>query len=185
MLRRHLGGGKGLQKILVHVAAKVGRIVGVDRGHQARIQQSGQVVVTQIGEDTQLLVRQRAHRQRNPVLRQALHQRGVVDGLHPVIDTFRLQHIQRRPDIGRRPLFPRMGHHMQPQRTAACEHLGKLLGWVAQLAGVQPHTHQFVTERQCLLQRLERSLLTQMPQETQDQRRTDAKPALCIHTRTV
>jgi predicted outer membrane lipoprotein len=101
-------------EVLVEVAAKVGRVVAVDGGAQAGVEQFGQVVLRQIVfEHAQLDVGQRAHRERHALARQALHQGRVLGAAHAVVDALHLQHVERGADVGRRALLARMGHQVQ------------------------------------------------------------------------
>ena len=171
----HVGCGEHLGEVLVDIAAKVGRVVGVDGGAQAGVQQLAQVVVLQVGKHAQLLVRQRAHRERDAVLRQALHQGGIVHGLHAVVDALDLEHIQGAPDVGRRPLFACMGHQVQTQFTASGKDACKFLWRMPQLAAIEAHAHDLVEQGLRLLQRFKGRGLAEVAQEAQDQCGTDAQ----------
>ena len=185
MLRRQPGRCKSLQEVLVHVAAEVRRIVGVDGGNQAGVEQFTEVVLSQIGEHAQLEIRQRAHRQRDAVLRQPRHQCRVFGALHAVVDALHFQHIERAPHISGRAFFAGVRDQVEVQFAAAREHAGELLGRVAHLAGVKADADELVPVRQRLFQRGEGFFLAQVAQEAQDQRGTDAELVLRIDAGTV
>ena len=171
------GGGKHGLEIGVDVAAKVGRVVAVDGGAQAAGQQPRQAVARQVGEHLEFLVGQRADGERDALLRQPLHQRRVVHGLHAVVDALGAQDVQRAPDVGGRAFLAGVGDDVQAQLAAAREHAGEFFGRVTQLAGVEPHADEGVAPGQGGFQRLEGLALGQVPQKAQDQRAADAQIA--------
>ena len=61
-------------------------------------------------KDLQLDVRQRADGERNLFLDQPVNQSLVLGAAHAVIDAARLEHVERFPDVGGRPLLAGMGH---------------------------------------------------------------------------
>ena len=134
VLRRQAGGGEHGLEVVVHVAAEIGRIVRVHGGAQAGVEQRLQIVVAQLGEHAQLLVRQRAHGERYALGRQALRQRGVVHRLHAVVDALDTQHIQRLPDVFGRAFLAGVGHQTKAQFAAAREHAGELFRRMAEFA---------------------------------------------------
>src|SRR5450830_514628 len=164
------GGGKGLHEVVVQVAAKVGRVVRIDGGHQAGIEQLAQVRTGQVGEDAQRDVGEGAHGQRDAVLGQALHQGRVFEGLHAVVDALDLQHIEGAPDVGRRAFFAGVGHQTQAQLAAARKDAGKLFRRVAQLARIQAHADEVLTPGQGLLQGGQGIFLAEVAQKAQEQR---------------
>jgi hypothetical protein len=135
-------GGKGVDEVLVDVAAEVGRVVAVDGGAQAGCSSAGRLCSAMRLEDAQLDVGQRAHRQRHARRRQALHQRRVFGAAHAVVDALHLQHVQRSLDVGRRAFFAGMGHEVQAEFAAAREHARELLRRVAAFAAVQAHADE-------------------------------------------
>src|SRR5438093_12073847 len=90
---------KSLGEVVVHVAAKVGRVIRIDGGRQPRVKQPAQVVAGQVRKHAALEVGQGADRQRNAVFGQAGHERGVLDRLHAVVDALDLEQIERGPDV--------------------------------------------------------------------------------------
>jgi hypothetical protein len=139
----------------------------------------------EVREHAQLEVRQRAHGERNAVLRKPLHQRRVFRALHAVVDALDLQHIERAPHVLGRPLLTRMRDQVQAQLAAAREHARELLGRMADFARIESHADELVAERQRLLQRLERLFFAQMAQEAEDERGAHAELRLCIDARAV
>ena len=182
MVCRHAGGGKGLHKVVVHVAAKISRIIRVDGGRQSGIEQVLQIVAGQIGEHAEFEVGQRAHRQGNAVFGQTRHQQRVFAGLHAVVNALNFEHIKRRPDIRRRAFFTRVGHQSKPQFPAACEHPRKLFRRVAHLAGIQADANDLVLIRQRLLQRFKRLSLAQVAQKAHDQQGADPQLRFGVNT---
>ena len=167
--------GESLAEIFIEVAAKVSRVVGVDRGHNAGIEQALQVVMRQGINHPQLEVGQRADRERDAVLHQPLHQGSVFDGSYAMVDALDLEHIERAPDVGRRPLLAGVCHQPKTQFPRPGKHPCKLLRRVADLAGRQANAQNLVAQGQRLLQALKGLGLAQMPQKAQDQRGRHAK----------
>ena len=177
-----LQGVKGLHIVVVQVTTKVGGVVRVQHDAQTALKHLPQVVFSQIREDTQLLVGQRAHRQGNTLFGQTRHQRLIVNGLHPMVDALGVKYIQGAPNIGRRAFFTRVGYQFEVELGRTLEHPFKLLGRMAALAGVQTHSDEFVSERKSLLEGFKSFVLGQMAQETQNQGRADAQLGLGVHT---
>ena len=136
----------------------------------------------QIRKHAQLEVGQRAHRERNAVLGQALHQTGVFAGLHAVVYALDLEHIQCGPDIGGGTFFTGMRHQMKAQCTAARKHPRKLLGRVSNLARIQPDANEFVPVGHGLLQRFKGIFFAQVTQKTHDEGSANTQFKLCIDT---
>ena len=183
--RDHVGlrqrqGPHGLFEVRVEVATEIGRIVRIDGGAQARVEQLFHRVVGQVVNHAEFQVGQRTHGQRRAAFRQFGHQHRVLQATHTVVDAFGLQQLQRFPDVFGRTFFACVRDDAQTQFTAAREHAHKLLGRMVHLAGIQPHADEVFAVRQSGFQRGEGFGFAQVAQETQDQRRTDAQLALRV-----
>ena len=160
-------------EIVVHVAAEICGVVGIDRHEQAGVEQLHQVMVMHLVEDAQLGVRQGADGQRDLFARQAGRQVRVFQAAHAMVDAFDSQVVERRADVGWRTFLARVGHQVQAQLAATGKHARKFLGRVAHFRGIEADADEFVAVRQRVFQGLERFFLAQVTQETQDQGRAD------------
>jgi hypothetical protein len=122
-------------------------------------------------------VRQRAHRQRHPFLRQAQHQCGILLTAHAVVDALHVQDVEGLVDIGGRPLLAGMRDGGQARFARPPEHRLKLRRWMAGLRGVESHGREGSAKRQRRFERGHGIRGTQMPEEAQDQPGTDARVA--------
>ena len=119
---------EGLREIVVHVAAEVGRVVGIDGSGKPRVEQFAQVVTGEIRE------RRRASGSTAGTpssamrsVRQPLHQRQPSFArLHAMVDTLDLEQVKRRPHIGWRAFFTRVRHQPEsPVRGSVRKHARK------------------------------------------------------------
>ena len=164
--------------VVVHIAAEIGRIVRVQGDVQSLPQHLRHGVVLQILNHAQLQVRQRAHRQRHPLGRQAPHQRFVLHGAVAVIHPVDVQQVQRLVHIGGRALLAGVRDALQAQRARTLEHPLELGRRMADLRRVQSHARDPVQPWRGRLQRRERRRFVQVTQEAQDQPGGDAQLSL-------
>ncbi|MCY1307573.1 hypothetical protein D9M70_575030 [compost metagenome] len=101
-------------------------------------------MVAQVRVDLELDVGQRAHRQRHALARQALDQRGIVDGMHAVVDALDLEDVECVGDVLRRTFLAGVRDQVQAQRLRPREHARELLRRVALLGRIQPHADEAV-----------------------------------------
>ena len=166
------------EEIVLQIAAEVRRIIGIHGDAQALVQQRLEVVIGHLVEYPQPHVRQRTHRERHALARQACNQCRVLHATHAMVDAPHLQQIQGFLDVGGRSFLPGVGHRQQAQAPGAFEHGRELRGWMARFGGIEPDSREAVAPRQRLLQRLHRIGGRQMAQETQDQPVRDSGPRL-------
>ena len=95
-----------------------------------------------------------------------------------MVNSLSSERIEGSRDRRRRPILPRVGHRMQPQRTTLLEHAGELLGRVAPLARIEAHADECLPIRLCLFKRLVGLPLREVPEEAHDQRGRHAKVGL-------
>src|SRR3546814_16089750 len=93
-----------------------------------------------------------------------------TDTLFPYPTRFRsgAEHIQRRPNVSRRPFLASVRHPPQAQHPCQLERLAELLRRMPQLARIQADTDELVDMRQGRLQRRDGFFLTEMAQTTQN-----------------
>ena len=110
-----------------------------------------------------------------PCIGKIAQQRGILDAAHPVIDALHPELPDRLPDVVRRSLLPRVGHHRQPQFPGPGKDPGKLAGRVALLPRIEADPVQARQVRRGLCQGGECRLFTQVAQEAHDEPPADAK----------
>ena len=101
------------------------------------VEHPAQRVVRQPVDAAQRHVRQRADGQRHLLLAQPGHQRRVLQAADAVVDPLDAEPVERRPDVGGRPLLPRVRHPVQPLVGGQGEGPLEQLRRVADLGAVQ------------------------------------------------
>src|SRR6185436_16465968 len=177
---RELGAGEAERRraceiVVERVAAEVGRIVGVHRHAEARVEQPLQVVLFEAPEHLQLHVRQRAHRERHALRAQARDQRRLLLAAHAMVDAHHLQEIERLLDVLGRALLAGVGEGHQALAAGPLEHALEFRRRMALLRGIEPDSVEEMPEGQCLVEGRQRVGLGQVPQEADDEPRAQAE----------
>ncbi|KWV86725.1 hypothetical protein PFLmoz3_03809 [Pseudomonas fluorescens] len=134
-------------------------------------------------EHAELGVGQRAYRQRDLFVDDALHQAFIFNGSHAVVDALDFQQVDGFPDVLGRAFFTGVGHGQEAFVTGTVEHALELARWVAHFRAVQAHGHERVTERQRLVEGFLRFVFAQVAQEAEDQTAGDAQLLLAVFKR--
>ena len=135
------GGG---DEIVVHIAAEIGRIVGVDGDVEAGIEHFLERVRGQIRGDAEALVGQRTDGERDTRLRQPRDQRRIVHRPDAMIDPLGAEQVERLGDVGGRPLLAGMGDTAQAEPVRLGEDIGEQ-GWrIADLRRIEADADQAV-----------------------------------------
>ncbi len=93
-------------------------------------------MVGDVFDDSQLHVRQRAHRQRDLFAHQSFDQARVFLAADAMIDAAYFEHIQGFVDIRGRPFFARMCNGQPAFAPCPREHLGKFRGRVTEFGRI-------------------------------------------------
>jgi nitrite reductase/ring-hydroxylating ferredoxin subunit len=136
--RGNLGGGKAerllnREVVVGDVAAEISGIVRIDRHHQVLLDHAPQRMRADVADDSEPHIRERTDGERDARLREAPHQRGILESAIAVVDAVDLEDIERLPDIGRRTLLAGMGHDAEAERAGAGERFLELARRVADL----------------------------------------------------
>ena len=161
--------------ILVHVAAEIGRVVGIDRHLEAVVHHTSQRMACQIIDHAQPQVGQRAHGQRDLLVREPAHQHLVLERAVAVIDAPDAEQVERFPDVARRPLLAGMRAKKEALVAGAGEHALELARRVPGFGRIETDADDSVLERQRAIERPLGIRLLEMAQEAHDQPGVDAE----------
>ena len=163
-------------KLRPDVAAEVRRVVGVGGHDQPASQQLRERVLSDVLDDLQPEVRERAHRERGPVAAKPLHELRIVDRGVAVIDPLPPE-LERFPHICGRPLLAGVADLVLAELPGALVDGSELRRRVAALGGIEADADPPVRERQRVLERLAvADSQLEMAQQADDQVRADPQP---------
>ena len=115
------------------VAAEIGRVIGIHRDANARIEQALQIVIFHALHDFQLHIRERTDGERHLLAHEPGQQRGVLLAAHAMVHAADFQHIQSLINVLRRAFFARVRNGQKAFLTGALEHLSEFRRRVSDL----------------------------------------------------
>src|SRR5262249_18818385 len=125
-------------EVLIHVAAKIGGIVGVQGHDEAAVEHAPQWMPAEVVDDAEAQIGERADRQPHAVAAEAGSEGGILERAIAVVDAVDTENVERLPDITRWPLFAGMGDQPQPFPPGAPKDIPELARRMADLGGVEP-----------------------------------------------
>src|SRR5215831_20530956 len=117
--------------ILLHIAAEIGGIVGINRDHQPLVQHSQQRMLRKVRDHPQPDVGQRTDRERDALAREPIDQRLVLHRAHAVVDARDTELIERFPYVARRAFLAGMGGEKKARVARAGEDMLELAWRIA------------------------------------------------------
>ncbi len=161
--------------VLVHVAAEIGRVVGIDRHLEALVHHPAQRMMGEIIDHAQPQIGERAHGQRHLLVREPAHQDLILERAVAVIDAPDAEQVERFPDVARRPLLAGMRAKKEALVAGAGEHALELARRVPGFGRIETDADDPVLERQRAIERPFGIRLLEMAQEAHDQPGVDAE----------